>query len=130
MHYTTQSKKRVVSLFCGNPFSSFTLNGIITTLDDIPKSSVYRIVDALESDGTIRKVGFDSGRRALYQLSEGNECPHHMHIRCTSCGKTVHIDGKTSSEIEEIIESRLGFSSCLSTVFTGKCPECAMKESK
>lgn len=130
MHYSTQSKKRVLSLFSGNPSSSFTLNDILCALDDIPKSSVYRIVDQLESDGVIRKVGSDSRRCALYQLSDGNTCLRHMHIRCTECGKTVHIDEETSCEIEKILEARLGFSSCLSTVFTGKCPECAAKENR
>ena len=108
---------------------SFTLSDIITRMGDIPKSSVYRIVDALESDGRIRMVAVTERGAASYQYYDSMSCPHHMHIRCTGCGRTVHIDRETSDRIESIIESRLGFSDCLSTVLTGRCPDCMKKES-
>ncbi len=130
MQYSTHSKKEVLALFNANPSSSFTLGDIISSLDDIPKSSVYRIVDSLEKDGLIRSVGFGVKRAELYQLSDRNACPRHMHIRCTVCGRTVHIDEETSNLIEEILESRLGFKGCLSTVFTGICPACSIEENK
>lgn len=127
MQYSTQSKKKVQELFSSNPSSSFTLKEIMEKVPDIPKSSLYRIVDALENDSYIRKVAVTAHRESSYQLYDSLSCPYHMHIRCTQCGKTIHIDRKTSSEIESIIESRLGFSDCLSTVFRGVCPECRRK---
>ncbi len=127
MQYSTQSKKRVQELFSSNPSSSFTLKEIMDKVPDIPKSSLYRIVDALESDSYIRKVAVTGRRESSYQLYDSLSCPYHMHIRCIECGKTIHIDRETSSEIESIIESRLGFSDCLSTVFRGLCPDCMKK---
>lgn len=127
MQYSTQSKKKVQELFASNSSSSFTLREIMERVPDIPKSSLYRIVDTLESDGFVRKVAVTGHREAAYQLYDSLSCPYHMHIRCTECGKTMHIDRETSSEIESIIHSRLGFSDCLSTVFRGICPECMKK---
>ncbi len=128
MQYSTQSKKRILALFSSNPSSSFTLSDIISALGDIPKSSVYRIVDALEECGQIRKVATTLRGAASYQYYDSERCPHHMHIRCTECGKTVHIDRETSEKIERLIEADLGFSDVLSTVLRGKCPDCMKKE--
>lgn len=124
MHYLTQSRKRVLDLFSSSPSSSFSLSDIITELDGTAKSSVYRIVDSLEKDGYIRKVGVTESRSILYQLSDRELCPHHMHIRCVKCGKTVHISEEISREIAQIIFEKEGFSECFSTVFKGLCPEC------
>ncbi len=128
MEYSTRSKKRILEFFSSSPQSSFTLSAIILHCDDIPKSSVYRIVDCLEKDGELRVVGVSDKRERLYQISNRMSCPNHMHIRCTLCGKTVHIDETTSNEIEALLETRLGYSDCFSTVFKGKCSECRRKE--
>lgn len=128
MHYLTQSRKRVLELFSSSPSSSFSLSDIMAKLDGTAKSSIYRIVDSLEDDGYIRKVGVTEKRSILYQLSDRELCPHHMHIRCTECGKTVHISEEASREIAGIIEENEGFSDCFSTVFKGICPECRRKK--
>lgn len=128
MHYSTKSQRKVTSLFRENPSSSFSLSEIIASLPEVPKSSVYRIVDSLEKDGFIRKTEVTENRRALYQLSERLMCPEHMHIICTVCGKTIHIDEGTSLEIERMIEEKFGFSDTLGTLFRGKCSECRRKD--
>ncbi len=128
MEYSTRSKKRILEFFSSSPQSSFTLSAIIASCDDIPKSSVYRIVEALERDGELRVVGVSDKRERLYQISNRMSCPNHMHIRCVECGKTLHIDEKTSSEIEALLEEKFGYSDCFSTVFRGKCSECRRKE--
>lgn len=112
MEYSTRSKKRILEFFSSSEQSSFTLSDIISGCNDIPKSSVYRIVETLERDGELRVVGVSDKRERLYQISNRLSCPNHMHIRCTSCGKTLHIDEKTSNEIESILEERLGYSGC------------------
>lgn len=128
MEYSTRSKKRILEFFSSFPQSSFTLSDIILHCDDIPKSSVYRIVDCLERDGDVRVVGVSDKRERLYQISNRMSCPNHMHIRCTVCGKTMHIDEKTSVEIESLLEQRFGYCDCYATVFKGKCSECRRKE--
>ena len=51
-----------------------------------------------------------------------------MLIRCIKCGKTEHLDEKTSLEIEKRIEERVGYVVLFSTVFDGLCSECKKKE--
>ncbi len=128
MHYETQSRKRVMDLFLSSPSSSFSLHDIMRELDGTAKSSIYRIVDSLEGEGYIRRVGVTEKRSILYQLSDKELCPHHMHIRCTGCGKTEHISEEASREIAGIIEDRTGFTDCYSTVFKGLCSECRRKK--
>ena len=128
VQYSTRSKNLILSLFRDNPSSSFTPGDVAFRLQSVPKSSVYRIVDTLERDGLLRKTGLSTSRSALYQISDKNSCPKHMHIRCTSCGRTIHMDEETSKEIEGLIERNVGFSGCFSSVLSGKCGDCMKKE--
>ncbi len=128
MYYSTHSKKEVLDFFSMSPHSSYSLNDLIKELPELPKSSIYRIVDSLESEKKIMKVGTNKTRSALYQLCDENTCPRHMHIRCIKCGKTEHLDEKTSLEIEKRIEERVGYAVLFSTVFDGLCSECKKKE--
>ena len=130
VQYSTHSKNLILSLFRENPSSSFTPHDVEERLPSVPKSSVYRIVDSLERDGLLRKTGVGTSRSVYYQISDRDSCPRHMHIRCTSCGRTIHMDEETSKEIETLLEQKLGFSSCYSSVLSGKCSDCMDKENK
>ncbi len=130
VQYSTHSKNLVLSLFRDNPSSSFTPGDVGNRLPSVPKSSVYRIVDSLERDGLLRKTGVGSSRSVYYQISDRESCPRHMHIRCTSCGRTIHMDEGTSKEIETLLETKLGFWGCYSSVLSGKCSDCMKRENK
>ncbi|HWB48607.1 MAG TPA: transcriptional repressor [Stellaceae bacterium] len=49
-------------------------------------SSVFRAVEKLAGEGTLRKVVLDDGR-ARFELSE----PHHDHLFCNKCGELVPV---------------------------------------
>ncbi len=128
MHYSTEARRRILSLFGENAESSFSTADILTALPDIPKSSVYRVVDSLEEDGRIMRVGVSRRRAAFYQLSDSAVCARHMHLRCSLCGRTVHMDETTTRAIENIIEEKYGYGDCVQSVMMGKCPSCLKKE--
>lgn len=123
MNYSTHQKSAVLSFFSSNSDSSYSLGEVSEKVTDVGKSTIYRIVGALEKENIIRKVGRDK-RGDLYQYSDREKCPRHMHIRCIKCGKTEHLDESVSSQISALINSSVGYSETLGTVFLGLCPTC------
>ncbi|MBQ0071268.1 MAG: transcriptional repressor [Spirochaetales bacterium] len=129
MNYSTLPKREVMDFFALHKNSSFTSEEVSEALPDIGKSSVYRIVPKLVEDGCLRKVG-SRGRSALYQFQDKVHCPHHMHVKCSVCGRTQHLDEETSRKIEKMVESTMGFKAFNSTVLDGICEECRAKEER
>lgn len=92
--------------------------------EDLGKSTVYRLIKKLSEDGGVKF--FSEGKRFLYQLAGGEECHHHLHLKCTSCGRLMHMDHEQSEKIIENIYGENGFfvSESDTTLF-GKCMACA-----
>ncbi|MCH5197492.1 MAG: transcriptional repressor [Oscillospiraceae bacterium] len=94
--------------------------------EDLGKSTIYRLIKKLSDDGSVKY--FSEGKRFLYQLFGGEECHHHLHLKCTSCGKLMHMDHEQSEKIIENIYGENGFSVNESdTTLFGKCGECIKK---
>lgn len=129
MSYSTLPKREVIDFFVTHKNASFTLEEVSEALPAIGKSTVYRIVPKLVEEGGLRRAG-SKGRSALYQYQDRIHCPHHMHVKCSVCGKTQHLDEETSRKIEKMVESTVGFEAFNSTVLDGICAECRVKEGK
>ncbi|MBQ7638832.1 MAG: transcriptional repressor [Clostridia bacterium] len=94
--------------------------------EDLGKSTVYRLIKKLSDDGSVKY--FSEGKKFLYQLSGGEECHHHLHMKCTGCGKLLHMDHEQSEIIIENIYGKNGFTvSSGETTLFGKCEECVKK---
>ncbi|MGN1190543.1 MAG: Fur family transcriptional regulator [Candidatus Ornithospirochaeta sp.] len=122
MKYDTHSRKEILSFLEKNSQLSFSMEDICSSLGDVKKSTVYRIVDSLEKEGKVRRTG-NSGRRTQYQYS-GSFCTTHMHIKCRVCGKTEHLDYVTTERIKKEVDDLLGFETLTTTVLDGLCGEC------
>ena len=127
MKYTTHQRQEILTFFRNNPSSSFTVEEVALSLPDIGKSTLYRMVGEMQEEGSLRRTG-SLGLRAQYQFSDRQKCPQHMHIRCTRCGRTEHLDKEATEKIERIVENLLGFEAKPSTVLDGLCKECRKKE--
>ncbi len=85
------------------------------------KTTIYRQLEKLESQGTIRKVrvGDDSLR---YEKAED----HHHHVVCTNCRRVEDVDLKDSlSAVEKRIAKEKKFSNLNHNLeFYGICSNC------
>jgi Fur family ferric uptake transcriptional regulator len=84
-------------------------------------STVYRIVGRLEADGRVRRVDWRE-RGSRYEWAE---LPHHHHIVCSLCGRSVDIDDADLGFSEEKVRHATGFLIDHHTIeLEGICADC------
>ena len=97
-----------------------------TRRESLGQSTVYRLVKKLCEEGTLKC--FTEDRRFLYQLAGGEDCRHHLHVKCTDCGRLMHMDHTQSERLIEDIYGQNGFAvSETETTLFGRCGDCAKK---
>ena len=84
-------------------------------------STVYRIVARLEADGRVRRIDWRE-RGSRYEWAE---LPHHHHIVCSLCGRSVDIDDADLGFSEEKVRRATGFLIDHHSIeLEGICPDC------
>src|SRR3954465_8652918 len=76
-----------------------------TKLPRTAYSTVYRIVGRLEEAGRARRIGWRE-RRSRFEWAE---LPHHHHIVCSRCGKSVDVDDADLGFNEQRVRAATGF---------------------
>lgn len=123
--YNTEQRNILLSFFEKHPDEDFCANDICENLSGkISKSAVYRNLSDLTAVGAVvKKAG--SGRENLYRFSGAEACKNCLHVCCTVCKKTFHLDGKTATKIEKALSDGDGFGlDRAETVLYGICPSC------
>jgi Fur family ferric uptake transcriptional regulator len=84
-------------------------------------STVYRILVRLEEAGRVRRVDWRE-RGSRYEWAE---LPHHHHIVCSLCGRSVDIDDADLGFSEKRVRSATGFLIDHHSIeLEGICPDC------
>lgn len=89
------------------------------------KSTVYRLVTELADEGILRRFPKNEGRGWLYQYHRRSDCSGHLHLKCTECGKLLHLECGMSDgllmHIEEIHRFKVDNNA---SVLYGLCADC------
>lgn len=84
-------------------------------------STVYRILGRLEAEGRVRRVDW----RERGSRFEWAALPHHHHIVCSLCGRSVDIDDAALGFSEERVRAATGFLVDHHSIeLEGICPGC------
>jgi Fe2+ or Zn2+ uptake regulation protein len=84
-------------------------------------STVYRIVGRLEAAGRVRRIDWRE-RGSRYEWAA---LPHHHHIVCSLCGRSVDIDDRDLGFSEERVRRATGFLIDHHSIeLEGICPDC------
>ena len=94
---STPLRRRIYSCLAESS-EPLTTNQIISAMDNAHFVSVYRSLDALTRIGVLKQVPI--GLKHRYELSDAFK-PHHHHITCEVCGRSVAIE---NSEVESLME--------------------------
>lgn len=126
MIYNTEKRKEIKALISRNADKAFSIEEICERIspDGKGKSTVYRIVSSLVEEGEIRRISDADSRRTAYQYLGGGKCSGHLHLKCKSCGRLIHLDEETSSDLWEKIHSSRGFEIDVGATIFGKCTAC------
>ena len=128
--YNTKQGELILSLLKSEAGRHFTADDIIKALSEtgksVGKATVYRHLDKLIKSGSVRKYIVDEGSSACFEYIGGdNHCHEHYHLKCSSCGRLLHVKCEYLDEVAEHILGHHGFViSPEKTVLYGICEEC------
>lgn len=89
------------------------------------KSTVYRLMTKLVESGSVKRFVRGNSRQFLYQITDGDKCRLHFHLKCDICGRLYHMDEEISHSIAEIVGQKNGFTIDRDeTTFFGHCRKC------
>lgn len=145
--YRTAARRQLVELFSARPDRHFTAEQVCALLCDteeriaqsdgtrrgefIGKSTVYRQLARLCDEGLLRRFeDTDTGGTAVhvYQYAAGEECRGHFHLKCTDCGRVIHLECDHTDPLLTHIRAEHGFSvDCGSSILYGRCDRCQRK---
>lgn len=127
MEYSTKQRKILLDFFNSNLDRSISADEICLALASrgISESAVYRNLNTLEAEGKIRRTAKPNCRKAFYQFVDSDECKDHIHMSCTVCGETMHLDEKEAMKlINEVFKSSKFSINTGSTILYGVCEKC------
>ena len=125
--YITRQRKVLLDYLNSHPDQLFSAQEIANLLgeDAVSLSAVYRNLADLEAEGKVRRNLKGSVRESYYQFMDGAGCKNRLHLTCTQCGRTAHMDPEEARELTRTVEMRDGFViDKAETVLYGLCEAC------
>lgn len=126
--YSTRQRKALLQYLHAHPDEDFSARQIADALEpeDVSLSAVYRNLAALETQGMIRRAPKDGGHEVFYRFTQADACKQHLHLSCSQCGRTFHMDVPATDSLVEQVEETAGFQvDRSSTVLYGVCGACS-----
>lgn len=131
--YATPSRRKILEFLQENHDRAVTAADVASYLkaqnSEVNITTIYRYLDKLAKDGTLMKYVAEKGGQSAYQYVEpGRHCKDHLHLKCTKCGRIIHLDCHFMNEIYSHILQEHEFSlQCQNSVLYGLCRECREK---
>ena len=128
MSYNTEQKKAVLQFLLAKSRQPYTIEEIARALTGVVgKSTVYRQIPLLVNEGYVRRFAGENPRKPVYQAVAGAHCDAHLHMKCVSCGKLLHMTEQISDKVIDMVQKESQFSVDEETVLYGKCSACNHK---
>ena len=95
----------------------------------VGRTTVWRQLEKLVERGVVQKYPGAPGERTCYQYVGDADCGSHFHLKCTACGKLIHLECGHMQALAGHVAREHGFRvDRFRTVFYGLCADCAAKE--
>ncbi len=126
----TSQKKRVTAFLAAHKEKHFSIEEIALGLSEsgvsVPKSTVYRQVNRLFAEGTVRRFETKEKKCFVYQYASGSDaCDHHFHFKCVDCGRLMHMECPELNEVRRHIQESHDFVIGVGrSVLYGECKQC------
>lgn len=130
MIYNTGTHKKIIEFLKSNRDKSFSAEDIFLSLSEsgVRKSTVFRQLSKLSQAAEIKRIASANNRSVRYQYIDSKHCGAHLHLKCSSCGKLLHLNNEVTDFFEKSIKSAKHFSIDTSAFIPGICDKCAEKE--
>lgn len=129
MTYNTKQKDQIFEVISSKT-SDFTVKEICAELTEkgISQATIYRAVEKLEADGSLKKlVGADGNIR--YQYMDDCDGIGHCYLKCDNCGTIEHVDCAMLSGLVQHIKNEHEFAADKhQMILNGICKNCHKEE--
>lgn len=129
--YKTVQREELVRFLRTHSTEAFTVQEIAVRMkkdSSVVKapgeSTVYRLIKELVESGAVKRIVRGNSRQFVYQITDGEDCAHHLHLKCTVCGRLCHMNDEESREIIGKILENDSFAIESSAVLLGRCGDC------
>lgn len=125
--YVTRQRRLLLSCLGQHPDELLSARQIAEALEgeSVSLSAVYRNLADLEAEGRIRRVHRGSDREICFQYLDSGDCRNCLHLSCTRCGRTFHMDADGAEQLIHTVAERDGFAlDKRETVLYGLCDGC------
>lgn len=103
--YITRQRKVLLDFLSSHPHEIFSVSTISENIGrrEIGKSSIYRNLAELENMGMIRRVRKSGTRETYYQYTKATCCENRIHLFCTKCEKSFHLNEERVNHLNNLI---------------------------
>lgn len=125
--YSTKQREALLNFLNAHGHELLTASQIADGLHalKVSISAVYRNLADLEREGKVRKHTQNGSRKTLYQYVVADCCRGRLHLCCTVCGQTVHLDDQLAQKMMRHFEQDAKFTVIpADTVIYGICSRC------
>ena len=129
MAYNTKQRELILNVM-KNATGHLTAQDITKAISEegynVGSATIYRYLDKLVESGEVRKYIVEEGKSACYQyVGHNHDCRQHYHLKCSRCGKLLHVECEYLDNVEAHILKHHGFVlNNEKTVLYGICSEC------
>ena len=131
-HYQTEQNKKLTDFMNSNSEKAFSVEELYAEMEkiydksEIPgKSTVYRLIQQMTEDGIVKRTAKEHSRKFVYQIAGSEHCAFHLHMKCTDCGRILHMDDDDTLQLMAQVFEKNRFSvDKKQTVLVGRCCEC------
>ena len=135
MTYQTEQRSQLLAFLKKHKDCAFTIDAIASGMQADPdiasppgKSTLYRLMPKLMDENLVTCFAKSSGGKSSYQLIDGQHCHCHMHLKCTDCGKLLHMSDEASDRLLSQVRAVSGFDlDMVRSLLFGLCEICKKK---
>lgn len=126
--YNTSTKRNIIDYLEKIYPVSATVREISEKVD-VNFSTAFRALANLEKEGKVIKILSDKDHQSLYGISVADHCGKgHLHLKCSNCGKIIHLECPEVDKIFDHIYKEHKFSIRYEdSILFGLCSECKKK---
>lgn len=132
--YNTKTRQAILEYLMKQTDITVSVSDIETYLKEIGikinTTTVYRYLDKLCNEHVVMKYPDLESDKAVFQfVGENRHCTNHLHLKCTKCGKIIHLDCDFMEQLKEHLYSDHGFYlQCSGDILHGICQDCQSKK--
>ncbi len=131
-HYQTAQKKKLIDFMTKHSQKAFSVEELYAEMEkeykgtELPgKSTVYRLIQQMTDEGCVKRTAKENSRKFAYQIAGGEHCAYHLHMKCTDCGRILHMDDDESLRLmAQVLEKNHFAVDEKQTVLVGRCGDC------